>query len=269
MNNNVLDNEPYKFPTKVMNPANKKTYFVYNISDGKDNWSQRRSQYEYVYKDYKTNGYSFCNVHTIAMGLIYTGVYDKYKKEIDAKYPELVRFPDKLAKFMIEDKISREYFKKRFPDLSKNFEDGKSAKETYSPNEVHNSLSYLTNRFLDIGNVTFFSTHTSWLEIINDIIYRGTPVGVSGRFCNMDHIVLIVGFAYEKLENDNEPGEYQIPDYVIIDDPFGNMNKGYKAGTSGNDIWIPFQKFSDQLKPLNSPQFKFAHRFIRPEYLGF
>ena len=71
---------------------------------------------------------------------------------------------------MIEDKISREYFKKRFPDLSKNFEDGKSAKETYSPNEVHNSLSYLTNRFLDIGNVTFFSTHTSWLEIINDII---------------------------------------------------------------------------------------------------
>ena len=85
MNNNVLDNEPYKFPTKVMNPANKKTYFVYNVSDGIDNWSQRRSQYEYVYKDYKTNGYSFCNVHTIAMGLIYTGVYDKYKKEIDAK----------------------------------------------------------------------------------------------------------------------------------------------------------------------------------------
>ena len=266
MNNNVLDNEPYKFPTKVMNPANKKTYFVYNVSTNFDNWSQRNSKYVYQYKNYVTNWASFCNVHMMAMGLIYTGAYDKYKSEIDAKYPELTRFPDKLAKFILEDKEIRDYYKKRFPTVSKDFFDGK--KDAYGPNEIHNVLSWGTNRFLNIGSVTYFSTHVSWKDIVNEIVYKNCPVGVSGKFSGLHHIVLAVGCAYNSLSGGTVPGVNQVPDYIIVDDPYGKTYE-YSKGLSGNDVWIPFQNCVTDFKDLNNANFKYAHRFIKPQYLGF
>ena len=90
----TLQTAPITPVEKVKNVSDGKTYFVYNVSTNFDNWSQRNSKYVYQYKNYVTNWASFCNVHMMAMGLIYTGTYDKYKAEIDAKYPELTRFPD-------------------------------------------------------------------------------------------------------------------------------------------------------------------------------
>ena len=250
---------------KIKNPVDGITYNVYNVSTHFDNWSQRNSKYSYTYKEYTTNWASFCNVHMMGMGLIYTGIYDRFKKEIDAKYPELLRLPDKLAKFILEDKSMREYFKKRFPGLSADFFLGK--KNAYGPNEIHNVLSWATNRFLDVGAVTYFSTSVPWKDIVNELVYKACPVGISGKFSGLNHIVLAVGCAYKELAGGTVPGANQVPDYIIVDDPYGKTYE-YSKGLSGNDIWIPFQRCVTDFKDLNSANFKYAHRFIKPGDLG-
>lgn len=262
----TLQTDPITKVTKIQNSDNNKYYYVYNVSTGYDNYSQRNSKYHYEDREYKTNWASFCNVHMMAMGLIYTGTYEKYKREIDAKYPELTRFPDKLAKFLLEDKNIRIYFKNRFPSISIDFFNGR--KDAYSPNEIHNVLSWGTNRFLNIGVVTYFSTNVSWKEIIYELIYKKCPVGISGKFSGLNHIVLCVGCAYEHLEGGSVPAPNQVPDYLIIDDPYGKTYE-YSKGLPGNDIWIPFKQCVTDFKALDNSNFKYAHRFIRPENLGF
>lgn len=243
-----------------------KLYYVYNVSTGFSNYSQLKSDYSYEYNEYKTTKYSLCNVHMIAMGLIYTGIYTKYANEINAKYPELPRLPDKLAKYLIEDSEIRKYYEKRFPTQSKEFTDGK--KDAYGPNEIHNVLSYGTNKFIDAGTVTYFSSNVSWKEIMYELVYKNNPVGISGKFSGLNHIVLLVGCAYSKLDNGTCPGDNQVPDYLIIDDPFGKTYE-YGKGLSGNDVWIPFSRCLDDFKALDNLSFKYAHRFIRPNELGF
>ena len=103
MNNNVLDIEPFKFP-KPVTLANGKTYWVYNVSDGFDNYSQLKSKYSFTNGLIKSNAYTFCNVHMIGMGLIYSGYEKRFSSEYDNVYPELTRLPDKLAKYIFENK---------------------------------------------------------------------------------------------------------------------------------------------------------------------
>ena len=251
--------------TKVKNPIDGKTYFVFNVSDGQDNWSQRRSGYKYTKKNLVINGNTLCNTHTMGMGLIYAGYYDAFKTEIDAIYPELPRLPDKLAKYLVEDKEILSYFKLRYPNYYKDFNDG--VKNATSANEIHNILSYGTNRFLNVGTVTYFSTNVPWKEIIYDLIYNRTAVGISGKFSGLNHIVCVVGVAYEYLEDGDLPSEDQVPSFFIQDDPYGKTYEYYK-GLSGNDIWIPFDKCVSDYKSLANANFKFAHRFVRPEHIG-
>lgn len=265
MNNNVLDIEPYKLPKPVKTQSGK-TYWVYNVSDGMDNYSQLKSKYQFVNGAIKSNAYTFCNTHMMAMGLIYSGYERRLACEYEKLYPELTRLPDKLAKYIFEDKSMIEYFKKRYPNEYKIFKAGKN-KDAMCPNEYHNILSYAAVKLLDIGPVTYFSTHVPWETIIEDIIYNGTPVGVSGVFSGLNHMVLVVGVAYSHLEDGNEPGKCQVPDYLIIDDPYGKTYE-YGKGLSGNDVWIPFDKCVDDFKPVKDPKFKMAHRFIRAEHLG-
>lgn len=262
----TLHTDPVTPVEKIYNKADKTNYFVYNISSGMDNWSQRNSKYTYTNKDLKVNAFTLCNVHVMAMGLIYTGVYDRFKKEIDIRYPELIRFPDKLAKYLIEDPEMRKYFAKRFPKENVNFVNG--VKDAYTPNELHNSLSYGVNKFIDAGIVTYFSTNVAWKEIMYDLIYKGCPVGISGKFSGLDHIDLVVGCAYKRLGDKTCPSDNQVPDYLIVDDPFGKTYE-YNKGLSGNDVWIPFSKCIDDFKPHDNPKFKFAHRFIKPQWIGF
>lgn len=265
MNNNVLDIEPYRIP-KSVKLSNGKTYWVYNVSDGMDNYSQLKSKYSFQRGNIKSNAYTFCNVHMMAMGLIYSGYEKRLLSEYEKKYPELPRLPDKLAKYIFEDPEMDKYFKKRFSNYYKIFKDGYD-ENAVCPNEIHNLLSWAANRFLDIGTATYFSTHVSWEEIIEDIIYNGTPVGVSGLFSNLNHMVLVVGVAYDHLEDENEPGKCQEPSFFIVDDPYGKTYE-YGKGISGNDVWIPFEKCVSDFKPTNNSNFKMAHRFIRAEYLG-
>lgn len=249
----------------LSNPINGKNYLVYNVSKGKDNYSQLRSQYSYKNKEFTTNKYSFCNVTMMGMALIYLGYENILKNKLSKKYPEFPRLPDKLIKFIIEDPTSLSYYKERFPDKYKEFNAGE--KNAYGPNEIHAVLSYMTNIFLGVGNATYFTTHASWIDIVEDIVYNNMPVGISGKFSGLNHIVLLVGAAYSELSEGDKPSLLQKPDYLIIDDPFGKTYE-YNKGLSGNDVWIPFNKCVDDFKSLDNPHFKFAHRFIKPEHIG-
>lgn len=253
-----------KTPVQQIMVGDKK-YYVYNVSLGLDNYSQRKSPYLFTKNEFKINWASLCNVHMMGMGLIYSGVYNRFRLEIDSKYPEYPRLPDKLAKFIIESPESQAYYKKRFPPMFSEFDKG--LKDAYGPNEIHNILSFMTNKFVDAGTVTYFSTNVGWKDLIYDLLYNCTPVGVSGNFSGLNHIVLVVGVAYSYLEDNTAPGANQVPDFFIIDDPFGKTYE-YSKGLSGNDVWIPFEKCVADFKSLDNPNFKFAHRFIRAEHLG-
>ena len=109
-----MENFIYDPKTKVeiiKNSSDNKKYYVYNISSGMENWSQRKSQYVYKNKDFVSNAYSFCNVHMITMALDYLGYLDKYNSKFTNIYPNLTRFPDKLAKFLFEDKRVLDFYK--------------------------------------------------------------------------------------------------------------------------------------------------------------
>ena len=257
--------DPQTSVESIKNPIDNKNYLVYNVSKGKDNYSQLRSQYSYKKNEFHTNKYSFCNVTMMGMALIYLGYEDLLKSKLDKIYPEFPRLPDKLIKFIIEDPKSLTYFKERFPDLYKNFDAG--TKDAFGPNEIHAILSFMTNIFLGVGNVTYFTTHASWIDIIEDVVYNNMPVGISGKFSGLNHIVLLVGAAYKELSEGNKPSTLQVPDYLIIDDPFGKTYE-YDKGLSGNDIWIPFNRCIEDFKSLTNANFKFAHRFIKPDHLG-
>ena len=242
-----------------------KLYYVYNVSKDKDNYSQRKSPYLYIDRELKINWASLCNVHVLGMGLIYTGWYDKYINEINSKYPEFSRFPDKLAKHIIESERVREYYKLRFPKDSSKFFNGEDG--ALIPNEVHNVLSFGVNDFMNLGAITYFSTNVSWKEILHELIYRNCPVGISGKFSGLNHMVLCVGCVYSTLDNGLYPGTNQVPEFLIVDDPFGKTYE-YQKGLSGNDVWIPFKKCIDDFKALDNPNFKCVHRFLKPNEIG-
>lgn len=265
---NEFEYKPTYVPDVIKNPIDKQKYFVYNVSKGQANYSQLMSKYSYSHGLYKTNGYSFCNVTMIAMALIYLGYQDKYLNIINKKYPELNRLPDKLAKHCLEDSGVLAYFKRNYPSLYEDFASGdKENKNVIAPNELHNSLSYATNDFFGIGTITYFSTNVSWVEIINDLVFNNRPVGISGKFSGLNHIVLAVGAAYKYLGDNTKPTFTQKPDYILVDDPFGKTYE-YDKHLSGNDIWIPFEKCIEDFKSLGNEKFKYAHRFLKPDDIG-
>lgn len=250
---------------RFLNPEDKKMYFVYNLSNDKSNYNQLKSKYSYKKNEFSTNGYSFCNVTMMGMALDYLGFIPAFKRTIESTYPELDRLPDKLAKHALESPRVLAYYKSRFPDWYEKFEKGD--KDAYGPNEIHSVLSYAVNDFLNVPCATYFSTNTSWIEIMNELVFWGRPVGISGKFSGLNHIVLAVGCAFEDLGNDSYPSMDQKPNFFIVDDPYGKTYE-YGKGLSGNDVWIPFEKCVSDFKDLSDPSFKFTHRFIAPANLG-
>ena len=262
---NKLIIEPKTNVVRIPHPKTARLYNVFNVSMGMDNYSQLRSAYTFTNGEFIANAHDFCNVTMMAMCLIYLGYQDKYKSKLNDIYPELPRLPDKLAKFIFEDTRVLSFYRNKFPVQYKDFIAGK--KNAYGPNEIHAVLSYGVNLFMDCGIVTMFSTSTPWTQLINDIIYEKKPVGISGKFANLDHIVTAVGVAYETLENGSRPGAYQQPDYIIIDDSYGETYN-YDKFISGNDIWIPFANCIRDFKDINNSTHKYTHRFVRPDQSG-
>lgn len=251
-----------------------KRAIVFNCSDGYDNWNQRNSKYTFK-KGNVTVDYSWlCNAHAYSNAL-QCGGYTLYS----TKYPELTRYPDKLAKFCCEDDEVDNYYKEHAYQMWHLWDDAKKGKvsaevwnrDGYAPLNVHKVLCFAVNRFLggNYGDIATFYENYPIKNILKEVTINNKPVVTSGKFNNLHHIVCIVGavYDYDKIAdylNDDEDFENNIikedvyPEYIICDDPWGET-LNYANNKVGNDSHISWSNFIATVKPLGNNTVKYAH----------
>ena len=234
-----------------------KNYRVINVSKGRINWSQRNNEYMFIHpKNPKLimDRNSMCNVTSICMAASYNN-WDFPDGEF--QQPE-----DNFCKFLITNQDVINFYRLAFPSLYADYEAGDD--DCYFPNEIHLVLEYGFNRWMGI-NIDDFSDRRSIISIFNEIINNFSPVVMSGVFpyinrfgrtTNLHHINVLVGLAYK---NDNsEISEATIPEYVIIDDPYGAWDENFAIHSNRNDIWMSYDKFIKFYKPQNTI-YKYGH----------
>lgn len=201
---------------------------IVNVSKGKDNYSQKNNEIRPL---------ESCNTTSMIMAISYIPeLYKKLKESrVFIKYNKVLsQEEDCLQRFILD--FAGE------PTL-------------------HADLCQFTNHMLG-GNHVYFSTNVDLKDIMNDLV-RGLPVVISGTFPGypnkrkspLGHIVTLVGM---KWTNDKDFEKGKLPDYFIIDDPYGNTMNDWKG--SGNDIEIPYKLFNKWIKNSDSEK-KWAHRF--------
>ena len=246
-----------------MSKINNVEYDIYNCSTGKANYSQRNNKFTWncvrnsalispgdSEKDRLIKASTMCNVTCMCMGLDYSGFkFPKGKFE----QPE-----DNLCDFIINSAEVDAEYKRTVPAMYEAYKRGD--KDSYTPNEIHALLSMGTNLWMGT-KATQFTTDGNIRDIINsEILTANRPVIISGVYRNLNHIVDLVGVA---VKAGCDP-KTTAPDYLIIDDPYGNLVQGYDKNLSGNDIIIPWQYFIDQTKPLKNATTKWFHTFNKP-----
>jgi hypothetical protein len=196
---------------------------VYNISKGKDNYSQRNNA---------VRPYSSCNTTSMTMATSY--IAELWARFINSRYflqyKNFAQPEDRLQQALLDWKLepTNHY------DLQKGY-----------------------NKFMG-GEIDSFSL-SAQLEFLIDELLAGRPWVCSGTFPGwpepvkkpLGHIVCVVGMVYE-----TDPYK---PAGIIIDDPYGDTMNNWKG--SGNDIVIPIEKFSAWMKPCGDPNIFWAHCF--------
>lgn len=228
-----------------------------NVSLNYPNRSQRNNE---------INPNSSCGPSNMIQGLQYSGwIWN------DNVFPELEQPEDKLTKFCRTDPVTLNYFNRKYKNLYENWlkeaqdlakKNGKEIWEVetinaYSPNEIHDVMNFATNRFLgyseeDIKNkygptefVQYGSYGFDQLSAIINNLQAGLPVVSSVKFGDFGHYITIVGYTY--YGNDT----YE-PKDIIIDNTYGRFNfeTNKYDRVSGNDEYIPYEKFEGMIKPF-------------------
>lgn len=244
---------------------------VFNCSDGYDNWNQRNSKYTFNKGVAKVDYSWVCNVHAYANAL-QCGGYTLYS----TMYPELERWPDKLAKFCCENNDVDEYFKNHAYQMWQLWDNAKRGKvsaevwnnEGYAPLNVHKVLCYAVNLFMS-GDIAQFYDSYKIVDFMKEITVDNKPIVTSGKFNNLHHIVCVVGAVYDYdkvagyLDDDDAFVEHVIngkiyPEFIICDDPWGETNN-YANSKVGNDAHISWAAFLSDVKPLGNNTVKYAH----------
>ncbi len=234
----------------------KEDFEVFNVSEGRPNFSQRNNAFTWSHKanpKLKMNGHSMCNVTSIVMALAYLGWSFPKGRYIQAE--------DNLCEFIFTDERVLAFYKKSFPREYSAFERGDT--NALCPNLIHAILAYATNLWMGREVMKFnFGLPT---EAIIGNIKANKPVVISGAFPykylsgkvgTLNHINVLVGVAYKKTSYAKNP--HMLPDYLIIDDPYGNFNDNFVS--KGNDVWIPYKEFMKKYKPFNNNA-KWCHTF--------
>lgn len=235
-----------------------------NLSDGYDNYSQRKSKIKHIQKgQYGTNKIDWtntCNVHSMAMAFIYSGwVWPKSTME---------REPDALAKFIIDESLKIDsYYATHFPVMWKNWFEGDP--DAYSPLEVHAVLAYETNRFFGCTKAVIFNEQQQLREYFSDIYYKRTCKPTSMTLGKYGHIVCVAGFEATSQQEvvDYLLGKSSCPiTKVIFDDPNGkciDLSTGKYEPAGGNDNIMPITDFLKYSKPLEK-QLVMCHTVAKP-----
>ena len=241
-------------------------FLVVNVSDNKENYSQRNNTY--IHKNNKgvtdVSASTMCNVTSICQALDYNGW----------KFPNLGKFKqpeDALADFILKSPEVDQFYKTKMPELYKDYREGKLDKNKkpayYTPNELHACLAYGTNLWLGCTNAVTFKDSCSIFDIVKELI-EGRACVVSGNFNGFGHIVTLVGARWNYKDTKGKTPAQALKEIIdkkilptswIIDDPYGDFRQKYKVGVSGNDVIMTADQFYSMLKPLNNSAVKWCH----------
>ena len=222
-----------------------------NVSDGKENYSQRNNKYTWYRNKRRIASFSECNVTSMCMMLDYNGIMlpsGSYRQ------PE-----DNLAKYIMESELVNDRYRRDFPDLYQEYEIG--ARDCLVPIEIHDLLAYGTNLWLRESGANKqtveFNARLPVKTLRGIVMDKKQAVVISGKIPQagsltkvFNHIVVLVGF--------NAIGQ------VIFDDPFGFVDDSgahYGDGRTGNDCVIRYENFISWFKPCNE-QIKYAHYLV-------
>jgi len=237
---------------------------VINVSDNKENYSQRNNQYIHTNKKGVKDVYSLtmCNMTSICMALDYNGW----------KFPKLGKWTqpeDALGDFIMKSSDVDKRYKEKMPALYKEYKSEKMTNgkvDYYTPNEIHDLIAFGTNKWLGCSNAITFKEDADIWDIIKELI-NGRACVISGKFNGLNHIVTLVGCSWNFKEIPKMSmnklistiiSEKRMPNEFIIDDPYGDFHKGYQVA-SGNDITLTTEEFYSCVKPLGNTQVKMCH----------
>ena len=233
---------------------------------------------KYPKAQYTTSWKNMCNVTSMVMGLEYAGWI--FPEGI-YKQPE-----DNLGYFILTDKDVLAYYAKSSKQLYDVWQrclvgkctESEVKNSIYPPTELHDTLSYGANKWLN-ATATKFSTTTNFLEALwNNMVKDNLPIVLSTKFGGFGHIVCCTGVQYKKEDylaiskdfsqvkaRDENTGKLlHAPVSIIVDDPWGKYNptlNRYDAPNGGNDIVIPWSVVVERVKPCGSDNNKWTHQF--------
>lgn len=226
-------------------------FAVFNVSENKQNYSQRNNLYRTQNGFVKVNAFTECNVTSMCMAADYAGYH----------FPkgDFAQAEDNFAKFLNESPIVDAYYKEKMPAMYADWKAGK--KDAFPPNEVHAVLSYGFNQWIGCKATSFILDYPI-NSMLKDLSVSNRPLVLSGKFGKLNHIVTLVGFKVPVAKVDN----FTFDDVVefIIDDPYGDYHDGYAGTKAGNDIVMSKADFLSIFKPLNDDKVKWAHIFYAP-----
>lgn len=224
---------------------------------GKENYSQLNN---------KVAPFSTCNTTSMVMALDYMG----YKLPDDI-FPEFTQPEDKLTMLCYTDEDVKAKYKSIAPTMYRQWLDecDKIKKDnpnlplkdykfidSYPPNEVHDVLSFATNKFVGC-EATYFKAKSTIEEITKELT-ESKPVVVSVKFGKLNHVLTLTGVTIERVsENSWKPVKF------FADDTFGKFDmatKTYNTKISGNDSEFDANELQLCLKAIGSV-YKYAHFF--------
>lgn len=250
----------------------KKEVFRLNVSEGKDNYSQRKSKYVHEQKgQYGTNTINWtcvCNVHALGMAALYSGwIFPKSAYE---------REPDALADYTItECNKENNWFKQKMPQLWKNWYEGDP--NAYTPLELHEVLAHYFNEYMGCSKADTFTTTATMKDIVKQLYENRIAIPTSIQWGGLKgHIITIVGFEatseddlikWINSEDNTSTGLSKVITKIIIDDPYGKIiestNK-YDGNQSGNDVEVSFNYMLKYWKSVDNTNRKYAHFLNKP-----
>lgn len=238
---------------------------IINVSDNKENYSQRNNKYIHTNKKGVKDVYygSTCNTTSICQALDYNGWI----------FPDLGKWAqpeDALSEYITNSSDVDLRYKTKMPTLYKEYKEEKMTNgkvDYYTPNEIHDLLAFGTNKWLGVTNAVTFKEDADIWDIIKELI-NGRACVISGKFNNLNHIVTLVGCFWDFKEIPKISmnklistivSEKRMPAGFIIDDPWGDFHYKYKAGISGNDVRMTTDEFYSMIKPFGNTQIKMCH----------
>ena len=253
--------------THIEESSMNKEPFKINVSEGQDNYSQRKSKLNHKQiGQYGTNTINWtcvCNVHAIAMALLYSGwIFPK---------SDYSREPDALGDFIIKECLKDgNWFKTKMYNLWHNWFEGDP--KAYTPLELHEVLAHYTNEYMKCTSCDTFTTVADLRDVFKHIYENHVVVPTSVQWGGLKgHIIAIVGFTatceqdlINWLNKDTEECPIQS---VYYDDPWGCLDPNtntYDGTKSGNDNCVSFEFLLAHWKDVSNRSKKYAHFILKP-----